>query len=422
MKKILQKILAWAAGLILWRYRPKIVAITGSVGKTSTKEAIACVLMTKYRVRQSLENYNNEIGLPLSIIGSESPGKNLFGWVAALLKSAAVFLYADFPQILVLEIGTDRPGDIPYLVSVLGDIEVAVITDIGISHLEFFSSPQELVREKISLIKKLKSNSLAVLNFDSPKVFENRNQTKAEVFGYGFAKDAILQASDFHLTFSEGVWGANFKMHYKGTVVPFFLPQALGKPAIYTALASAAVGLHYGIDLATASEALKSYQSPAGRLKLLKGIKRTFIIDDTYNAAPSSTIAALEVLKEIAPVRKVAVIGGMAELGDKTDAGHREVAAKIVEAMIDLVFLVGEKAKIIEDELKKRKFTGRILWYPNADAARLPVQNMILEKDTVLVKGSQAARMEKVVKEIMAEPLKASELLVRQSQKWLNKP
>ncbi|MDP3741587.1 MAG: Mur ligase family protein, partial [bacterium] len=360
--------------------------------------------------------------LPLAIINEESGGKNPLLWKWIFIKALAKLIYTNYPQVLVLEVGTDRPGDVSYLANLIGNINVAVITDIGISHLEYFAHPEALAKEKLFLIKKLALGSAAVLNFDSPKVFDGRAQTKAETIGYGFNEGAAIQASDFQLIKAEDKWGSNFKVHYKGTVVPFFLPAALGNPAVYAALAAAGVGLKFNINLVQSSEALKNYVPPPGRLRLLPGIKHTMIIDDTYNAAPSSMIAALDALNQVATGRKLAVLGTMAELGTKTDSGHREVAAKIVESHVDLVFLVGENATIIQDELLKRNFSGRISWFENSDMARMPIQDALMENDTIMIKGSQPARMEKIVKEIMAEPQRASELLVRQSEKWINKP
>ena len=155
---------------------------------------------------------------------------------------------------------------------------------------------------------------------------------------------------------------------------------------------------------------------------MIAGIKNTLILDDTYNAAPASTNAALEVLNLITSGRRIVALGSMTELGGKTEAGHREVAARIGEIQPAVIFLVGEETKYIRDELNKRKFGGNMFWYATSDEARLPIQNTISERDTILVKGSQAVRMEKIVKEIMAEPMRADELLVRQSEKWLDQP
>jgi len=422
MEELLKKILAILAKLTLWRYKPQIVGITGSVGKTSTKEAVAQVLRTNFTVRATPGNYNNEIGVPLTIINEHSAGRNGLIWLWVILKAVIKLIAVNYPKILVLEIGTDRPGDIARLLDLIGTVNVGVLTDIGISHLEFFAHPQELAKEKLTLIKKLPRQSTAILNFDNPKVLEGKNFTKAEIIGYGFSEQSNIIISDFQIIDSAGTLGANFKIHHKGTVLPFFLPGVLGKPAAYAAAAAAAVGVKFNINLVAASEALKNYSSPPGRLRLIGGIKHTQIIDDTYNAAPDSTFAALETLVNIARGRKLAALGGMAELGSKTDSGHREVAGKIMESQVDQVFLVGENAKIIQDELNKRKFSGRVFWFSTSDEAGIPIQNALIEGDTVLIKGSQSARMEKIVKEIMAEPLLADTLLVRQSGSWNERP
>ncbi len=418
MNKLLKTILRIFAKLTLARYQPRVVAITGSVGKTSTKEAIVMVLKTKFSVRGSFSNYNNEIGVPLTIIDEPSGGRNPFAWLWIFIKAKLKLISTDYPQVLVLELGTDRPGDIGYLVDMVGRIDTAVITSIGISHLEFFQSPEALAKEKLSLIRKLPKTSTAVLNFDSPKIHEGSSQTKANVISFGFS-ETDLMISDVQIIKSGNTYGVNFKIHYNGNVVPFFLPEALGKPAVYAATAAVAVGLSFGMNLVEISEALKNFQAPSGRLRLIEGIKHTKIIDDTYNAAPDSTTAALEVLHQIATGRKLVAIGEMAELGSKSESGHREIGAKIIENQIDLVFLVGSKTKAIQDELKSRQFAGRVMWFETSDSARIPIQDALLENDTILVKGSQSARMEKIVKELMADPESAERLLVRQSDKWL---
>jgi UDP-N-acetylmuramoyl-tripeptide--D-alanyl-D-alanine ligase len=190
-------------------------------------------------------------------------------------------------------------------------------------------------------------------------------------------------------------------------------------PAVYAALAASGVGMALGLNLVNVSEALRSYQAPPGRLRPLKGIKRTWIIDDTYNAAPTSTLAALDVLEQLSIGRKVAALGDMAELGVKSEAAHRQIAVRIQELGTQLVFLVGGKTKAIQDELAKRRFAGTVYWFGTSDEARMTVQNKIMEGDTILVKGSQAVRMEKIVKEIMADPMNSETLLVRQTPAWL---
>lgn len=419
MKRILTYILKVLTRLTLNRHHPRVIGITGSVGKTSTKEAVATVLSARFNVRASAGNYNNELGLPLAVLGErKSGGKNILAWLLIFARSLARLVKSDYPEVLVLEMGTDRPGDIRYLLDLSGPLEAAVITSIGISHLEYFGSRENLAREKLSLLKGLSRQGTAVLNFDDERVWAGRKAVKGQVLGFGFHPDADVYASGLQIIRHENEYGINFKIQHKGTVVPFFLPQSLGKPGIYAALAGAAVGLSFGMNLVEVSEALRKFTPPPGRLRLLPGVKRTWILDDTYNAAPASTVAALETLGNLGGGRKLAAIGGMAELGEATEEGHLQVADKIQEMMLDAVFLVGSLTEIIKRRLETNGFKGKIHWFESSDDARMSVQEELREDDTVLVKGSQSSRMEKVVKEIMADPESAGKFLVRQSAEW----
>lgn len=422
MRTILKTILAILARLTLARYKPRIVGITGSVGKTLTKEAIGLVLASKFKMRCSLENYNNELGLPLSIIGEHSGGKNILIWVLVIIKALLKLFRSDYPEVLILEMGTDRPGDIEYLLGIAGKLDVAVLTDIGVSHLEFFSNPANLAKEKLSIFKGISKQGSALANFDNERIREGLGNVKDRIISYGFDPNSSLYVTDLHLSRRDGTWGVNFKVHHEGTVVPFFLRHALGKPAVYACLAAAGAGLHFEMNLVQISESLKDFSPPVGRLRLIAGIKNTQILDDTYNAAPNSMIAALETLAAISSGRRIVALGDMEELGRASEAGHREVGQKIVELGVNAVFLVGKKVSVIKDELTKRKFSGAVFSSTTADEARIPIQNYLLPNDTILVKGSQSMRMERIVKEIMADPESAGKLLVRQSERWLEKP
>jgi UDP-N-acetylmuramoyl-tripeptide--D-alanyl-D-alanine ligase len=420
MKTFFAKILAILTRLILWKFKPVIIGITGSVGKTSAKEAIATVLKQRYSVRASSGNYNNEFGLPFTVLGQNFPGKNPLGWIWLIIKSLFMLLGGRYPQVLVLEMGSDKPGDIAYLLQLTGPLDYAVVTDIGMSHMMNYGSREALAKEKLTLAKGIKSHGSAILNLDNDVIaafLKSKNPGNAVT--YGLDQESDVAASELQIYNKDNIFGMNFKIKHKGTVVPVLLPDALGRSNVYAGLAAAAVGLRMGLNLVEVSEALGFYRPPAGRLRLIDGIKHTKIIDDSYNAAPSSTNLALEVLTQVALGRKVAALGGMAELGSQNDAGHRAVAEKIQEVGVEAVFLVGENAKIIKDELERRHFSGTVQWFENSDNARIPVQNELREGDTILVKGSQSARMEKIVKEVMADPMLAEKLLLRQSEYWL---
>src|SRR4030042_4264968 len=195
---ILEKILKYFAVKALAKFKPRIVGVTGSVVKTSTKEAIYAVLASKFQVRKNEKNYNNEIGLPLTVLGLETGGGNLWKWIVVFLKAIGVVFFSsrkNYPEILVLEIGADRPGDIKYLVDFIKP-EIGVVTAVGISHLEFFKDKKNIAREKSFLVKALKRDELAVLNCDDEEGRAMAEQIKSKKIFYGFSEEADIQASD----------------------------------------------------------------------------------------------------------------------------------------------------------------------------------------------------------------------------------
>lgn len=430
MKKIIQLKLKVLAKLILLKYKPEIVGITGSVGKTTTKEAIYRVLSAKYSVRRSLKNFNNELGLPLTIIGSDSPGRNIFGWIVVFLKATVLILFRDknYPKILVLEMGVDRIGDMDYLNSIV-KCKVGVVTMIGLTHLEYFGTIDKIQKEKSKIISDLEKGGWAVLNYDNEKTRKIADTSKSRVITYGFNEKASIRAQEVVFSFEDkgeqDLRGISFKLTYGGSFAPVLLPQVVGYNAVYSALAAAAVGVAFDMNLLDISEALRSFSTPAGRMNLIPGIKNTMIIDDTYNSSPTSSISALDVVKKI-PLsvgkRKFAVLGDMLELGRESVAGHKQVGKYLVESGIDKLIVVGERALDIAVGARGAGMTDdNIFAFSNSEKAKKFVQSRIKEGDLILVKGSQGARMEKVVCEIMAEPLRAEELLVRHTLDWLIK-
>jgi UDP-N-acetylmuramoyl-tripeptide--D-alanyl-D-alanine ligase len=425
MKKLLQLKLKWLAKLILARYKPDIIGITGSAGKTSTKEAIYAVLSGKQRVRRSLKNYNNEIGVPLTIIGAESAGRSIFGWLVILFKAVKVIIgEKNYPDILILEMGVDRPGDMEYLKSIVRP-RIGVITMIGPVHLEFFGTIEKIEKEKGSLITDLEPNGWAIVNQDDERSRSAAKNITTRLLSFGCEEKADLRAREIVFSFEETgaarhLIGTNFKLSHDGSTVPVFLPQVIGYHAVYAALAAAAVGTAYGMNLVEISRSLSSFRSPAGRLNLVPGIKNSTIIDDSYNSSPKPAIAALKVTSEIPAKsgKRLAILGDMAELGSHTVDGHREVGRAVVQFRFDILITVGEKARDIGRGAQEAGLSpDKIFNFSSADEAKRFIQSRIGQGDLVLVKGSQSIRMEKIVKEIMAEPLRASELLVRQDWK-----
>ncbi len=429
MRKILQLKLKIIAQLLVKKYQPVIIGITGSVGKTSTKEAVNQVLKQKLRVRTNIKNYNNEIGLPLTIIGLESPGRNLLGWLQLFGRALFLLLIKDknYPQVLILEMGVDRPGDMAYLLSI-APVNIGIVTAVSYSHLEYFGNLQNIKKEKQVLIEKLNNKNLAVLNYDNQLTREMSDLSKARVFTFGLKEGANLWAQDINYRFTKGDYeltGINFKLNYNGSIVPVNMKNVMSEAALYAALAAAATGIYFDFNLVDIAKALRDFNLPPGRMNLLPGIKHSFIIDDSYNSSPESAISAIEVLQQIkveANAEKYAVLGDIAEIGHYTEEGHKLVGRKVAQSGIKHLIAVGEKARNFITGAKEAGMEDDYIFYfDKAEEAGHFLQNRIGEGDVLLVKGSQVARLEKIVKELMAEPEKASELLVRQGKEWDNK-
>ncbi|MEK7167603.1 MAG: Mur ligase family protein, partial [Patescibacteria group bacterium] len=310
MKKILVKTLRFLAKKILKKYKPEIIGVTGSFGKTSTKEAVFAVLSSKFNVRRNIKNYNNEIGLPLTIIGAGSPGRSVLGWLGVFFQAFFLLvLKQDYPKILILEMAVDHPGDMDYLVD-LALPKIGVVANIGAVHLEYFKTVERIAKEKAKIVTRIK-DGWAVLNADNELVLGIKDQVKCPVLTYGLGSKADLRAQEINISHNDlkekGIAGISFKMIYQGNVMPVLLPNILGEHLVYAALAGAALGIIYGMNLMEISQALQSFKAPKGRMNLIDGIKKTLIIDDTYNAGPDSTLAALKVLGRI-PGRRWAVL------------------------------------------------------------------------------------------------------------------
>ncbi|NCB20418.1 MAG: UDP-N-acetylmuramoyl-tripeptide--D-alanyl-D-alanine ligase [Clostridia bacterium] len=426
MFNILKFFLKLLSQRILKKYQPDVVAISGSVGKTSAKEAVSTLLAEKFSLRASSKNYNNEIGVPLTIIGQQSPGSSIVGWFRVLFKALKllVFYQSDYPKVLILEMGVDRPGDMNYLVS-LAPPKLGIMTELSHSHLEYFGSLQNIKKEKQVLIESVNRKGLSIINYDNLEVRSMANLSQARVLSYGFSKGSDLLATDLHYRFETdalNLVGLNFKINYQGSIVPINMDGIISEAGVYAFLAASLVALHYGLNLMEISILAKKFTSPPGRMRLLKGIKNTSIIDDTYNSSPESSISAIRVLGAM-PItdltKKYAVLGDMLEIGSFTEEGHQLLGNEIVQQKIDYLVSVGERARDIDRAAKAKGMDAdKIFHFDKSELAGRFIQNRVKEGDILLVKGSQGMRMEKVVKELMAEPERASELLVRQEANW----
>lgn len=354
-----------------WRsiHDVRVIGITGSVGKTSTKELIASLLSQKYTVLKNAGNRNNEIGLPLT-----------------LLELGPQHDYA------VLEMGFYVPGEIRLLCEI-AQPQIGVVTNVGTVHAERAGSQEIIAKGKAELVESLPTapKGVAVLNADDPWVLYMFGKTQAKVLSYGIKGDADLSASQIE---SHGLDGVACVLSYRAADHKIHSPL-MGEFSVYTILRATAVALAEGMDWPTIEAGLGNAQVDIRmrRVNLPGGIT---ILDDTYNAAPESTIAALELLQDL-PGRRVAILGDMLELGQYEVSGHQSVG-KVAASAADRLILVGPRSKETAQAALQNGFKENALqWYPDSQTACEPATQLVQSGDTVLIKGSNSMRMTKIL-------------------------
>jgi len=429
-KKIVVFILELEAKAILKRYKPKIVAITGSVGKTSTKDAVYAVLSKFYFVRKSDKSFNSEIGLSLTILGVQNGWNDPIIWINNILNGLWFIIWKHkYPEWLVLEVGAGKPGDIKRVAKWM-KADVVIITRFGETpvHVEFFKSTDHLIEEKSSLIGSLKKDGVLILNADDEAVIALKSKTKSKLATFSFGNDATISGSNCQVIyFSEkskmnGPAGISFKANFDGNSLPVIVEGALGVNHVYSALTALVVAYELNLNMIMSINALRDYDLPPGRMRALAGISGSVVIDDTYNASPIATISALKALGEAKnALRRIAVLGDMLELGKFTESAHRNIGRELIN-QCDILITVGPRSRFIYDEaLSSGMDQGKIFHFKNSSDAGEFLKEMIQKGDTVLVKGSQGMRMERTVKDIMEHPEESLKLLARQEKEWLAK-
>ncbi len=359
-----------------WRARlsPLVVGVTGSVGKTTTKEAIAQVLAPYRRVLKNEGNLNTEVGLPLTLLRARPEH-----------------------QVLVLEMGMYDVGDIRLLADIARPT-IGVVTNVQPVHLERVGSIERVQQGKQELIEALPADGVAVLNYDDPRVRAMVAVTAARAIGYGYAPDAEVRAED---AVGLGLDGVDFTLLHQDRRQRVHL-RSLGVHSVQAALAAVAVALAAGLDFDQAAAGLEQVTS-AARIVVQQGIRGARILDDTYNASPESAIAALNLLASLAGHR-VAVLGDMFELGSYEETGHRRVGRRAGEVAHTLV-TVGTRARWIAEEARLSPHPPATI-YEAADQAEAVawLRGTLSAGDTVLVKGSRGMQMERVARALVALP------------------
>jgi len=355
-----------------WRskFGPRIIGITGSVGKSTTKELVGAVLSTRYNTLTSEGNLNNEIGLPLT-----------------LLKLTAAH------ERVVLEMGMYDLGEISLLCDIARP-HVGVVTNVGEAHLERLGTIERIAQAKTELVQALPPGGIAILNYDDPRVLPMAQQTAAQVLTYGLSPEADLWASDVA---SAGLEGMRFVFHYQGEALHVRIPL-LGRHSVHTALRAALVGLAEDLDWEEIINGLQSLPNSAQlRLVAVAGPNESILLDDTYNANPSSTLAALNLLDDLTAARKIAVLGDMLELGGFEAEGHHKVGCRAAD-VVDLLIVIGKRARMIGEGAQGCGLDpALILELENNDVAVSFLEKNLGAGDIVLIKGSNAQRLDQIV-------------------------
>ena len=422
LKKIVVAVLTFEAKVLLRRTKPFIIAITGSVGKTSTKDAIFTILKNHKKTRKSQKSFNSEIGVPLSILGLPNAWGNPFLWLKNFFDGFMIaFFSRNYPEVLVLECGVDRPGDMAALTKWLSP-DIVVMTrlpDVPV-HVEFFGTPEAVVAEKMELLKALKPDGVFIYNHDDVKLQNAVKDVRQSAVGFSrYLPTHFTASSDAIVYHNDEPVGSTFTLTHLNESVPIKVMGSIGMQNAYTFAAAAAVASQFDISLQSVAEAVLEHQSPPGRMRMIPGIKGTLIIDDTYNSSPVAVEAALTSLSEIRGAkRKIAIIGDMLELGQFSSRAHEKVGEQVPKCA-DVLFTLGVRArKIAETAIEFGLHEKNVFQHDDIARAGRELQAFIKPGDVILIKASQGIRAEKIVEEIMAHPELATKQLARQEASW----
>lgn len=355
------------------RMPAQVIGITGSVGKTSTKEAVAAVLRQRFRTLHSGKSYNNEIGVPLTLLRLE--GEH---------------------QAAVIEMGTYGPGDIALLCQ-WAEPTIAIVTNVGVSHLERMGSQDVVAVAKREIVEALPADGVAILNNDDKRVHAMMNHTQARPFFYGTTAGADLWADNIE---RRGLAGIAFDVHYEHETHWVETPL-LGRHAVYIALPAIAAGLVLGMGWDDIAAGLGD-GAMQSRINVVCGVNGATLLDDTYNASPASCQAALDLLTDVPAKQRIAVFGDMAELGPIEEAGHRAVG-RAAAPVVDRLIVVGTKAQWIGDAARETNAALPVTWVGTNAEAVSAVRPLLTYDTVVLIKGARVARTEMIVDALRVE-------------------
>lgn len=402
--KILEAALWWESRLALRDREPRITAVTGSVGKTTTKDLIAAVLAQRYVVRKSPGNSNWGIHVPLAILGLRHARTNPLRWSSNLLRGLGSLRRRNRPHRLVLEIAAARPGDLERVGRWLRT-DMVVLTRFPEvpMHLEAFESRESLLEEKSVLLSTLREGGVIVVNSDDPdlmRIVEPQRPSR-RVITYGARSQAEVRGSRAQVIYDAGAHrptGMAFEVEHGGASSSLFVPGILGSQHLYPVLAGVAAGVADGVGLATAARAISSHVFQPGRMSIREGIRETVVVDDSFNSSPASAERALAALEDLEiQGRKIAILGDMLELGSASREEHLKLGERAARSA-DRLLAVGRDARwIAEGAVRASMRPGGIQHCTDPGKACASAKALIEPHDVILVKGSQASGVRSMV-------------------------
>ena len=358
LQRFFERFLAWCVRRSFRRERPRVIGVAGSVGKSSTKAAIGIALGAHEkgsRVAVSQKNFNSELGVPLAVFGCDLPHRSVFKWLALLSKGffTAIGVFKLRGNVFVLELGTDKPGDLAHLLTIVRP-SIGVLTAIGPEHTEFFGSVERVADEEALIVTGVPPDGVAVMNQDDPLSRSIASELRASVFTFGSEPNAtvcILSTSVCIEPDGSASSGLDVRIVVGEATHSFRLLGTVGRPQAYAAAAALAVAHAVGEDIQRSVERLaSSFHGMPGRMRLIEGIKRTWIIDDSYNSSP---LAALSAIRDLAsfpvqgPGRRIAAMGDMLELGSLAESSHADIGKAAFDAGIDMLVTCGTLAHVV---------------------------------------------------------------------------
>ena len=406
---------------MLKKYKPKVIAVTGSVGKTGTKDAIYTVVSNFAHARKSDKSFNSEIGVPLTILGLPNAWSSFWGWFENIGEGFLLpWRNVTYPEWLILEVGVDRPGDIHKLKWLAPHVVVFTqFPDVPV-HVEYFDSPDDVTKEKRSLKESLQEKGTLIVNADDPKMANEEVGERQHKFSYGFADHAMVKGYDYKIEYEDELpVGISCNVQFQQRTEQLRIEDMLGRHYLYPALAALAVVASEGKMFNDAANSFAFHQLAPGRMRLLKGVNGSVIVDDTYNSSPVAVEAGLNAITSVQTKgKKIVVLGDMLELGDFSVEQHRAIG-QIVGSAADMFIAVGVRMLgAAQGALSAQARCTRVESFKNSSDALRILKDNIEEGDLVFIKGSQGMRMERVVENVLLEPQSAVKYLCRQDPHW----